>query len=334
METLGKMEDTAAIPAPRVSARQRPKLSLLFARYEWTITPLALIVLCVLAALLSDRFLTVRNVTNILHQASVLAIISIGMTVVIIGGGFDLSVGSVASLAGCVGALVMVRGSLTGGVLAGLAVGVMVGVINGMVISLLNVSPFIATLGTMVLVRGAVLLITGGVPIVDLPDTFTQIGTESLAGVPIPVLIAALLFFVFWIMLRFTPLGLKMYAVGGNREASKLSGVSVNRVTIAAYGVCGALAGAAGLVLAARLRSGQPTAGELYELTSIAAVVLGGASLTGGEGRLQRTVLGVLIIQVLSNGLNLINVHSYWQRVLIGGIIIVAASVDRFRRRD
>ena len=228
----------------------------------------------------------------------------------------------------------MVRGSLTGGVLAGLAVGVMVGVINGMVISLLNVSPFIATLGTMVLVRGAVLLITGGVPIVDLPDTFTQIGTESLAGVPIPVLIAALLFFVFWIMLRFTPLGLKMYAVGGNREASKLSGVSVNRVTIAAYGVCGALAGAAGLVLAARLRSGQPTAGELYELTSIAAVVLGGASLTGGEGRLQRTVLGVLIIQVLSNGLNLINVHSYWQRVLIGGIIIVAASVDRFRRRD
>lgn len=321
-----------AVPTVAASERRRSRWSLLLARYPWLITPLALLVMSAIAALLSDHFLTVRNVTNILNQAAVLAIVSVGMTVVIISGGFDLSVGSVVSLAGCVGAAVMVRGSIAGGVLAGLGIGLLVGVMNGVVVSLLNVSPFIATLGAMVLVRGAALLFTGGVPIVNLPEAFTVIGTEGVFGIPIPVLITALVFVVFWVLLQFTPLGLKIYAVGGNREASRLSGVAVNRVTIAAYGICGALAGAAGLVLMARLRSGQPTAGEFYELTSIAAVVLGGASLTGGEGKVQRTVLGVLIIQVLSNSLNLLNVHSYWQRVLVGGIIIVAAAVDRFRR--
>lgn len=311
-------------------------------RHSWgrtladQIPVLVLIVLCVFSTLMSDRFISSANVSNILLQASVLAVVTIGMTYVVIGGGFDLSVGSVVALAGCVAAEVMLSAGLFAGVIAGTLSGVAVGVVNGYVIARIGVSPFITTLGTMVLVRGVVLLMTGGSPVVGeegLPQAFVDFGTGRLYGIPYLVIAAVLAFVLFaWILHR-TAFGTRVYAVGGNREAAFLSGLPVNRVTISAYAICGLTAALAGVMLAARLQSGQPTAGEFYELTVIAAVVLGGASLHGGEGKLYKSMVGVLIMTILANSLNLMGVDSYWQRVAMGLVIILAAAADQVRHK-
>lgn len=297
---------------------------------------LVLIVLCLFSALMSDRFVSSVNISNVLLQASVLAVVTIGMTYVVIGGGFDLSVGSVVALAGCVAAEVMLSAGLLVGVLAGTASGVAVGLVNGYVIARIGVSPFITTLGTMVLVRGIVLLMTGGSPVVGdegLPQAFVDFGTGRLHGVPYLVIAAVLAFLLFAWMLHRTAFGTRVFAIGGNREAAFLSGLSVNRVTICAYVICGLTAALAGVMLAARLQSGQPTAGEFYELTVIAAVVLGGASLHGGEGKLYKSMVGVLIMTILANSLNLMGVDSYWQRVAMGLVIILAAAADQMRHK-
>ena len=249
---------------------------------------ISLIVLCAVTALLTNRFLSPLNLTNILVQSSIMAVIAMGMTFVIIGGGFDLSVGSTAALSGCVAAMVMVKAGLVAGVVAGIGAGAAVGLANGLIIAKLGVNPFITTLGTMVLV------------------------------------------ILSW-LLHATPYGRRVFATGGGREAAYLSGVRVERVIASTYVWCGALAGVAGVMLAARLQSGQPTSGEFYEITAIAAVVLGGAALHGGEGTLYKTIIGVFIMIVLGNSLNLLNVDSYWQRVAVGGVIIAAAAADRLR---
>jgi ribose transport system permease protein len=296
---------------------------------------LTLILLCAVTALMTDRFLSPFNLTNILVQSSIMAVIAMGMTFVIVGGGFDLSVGSTVALSGCVAAMLMPAGGVTLGVIGGVAAGAAVGVVNGFVIATLGVNPFITTLGTMVLVRGVVFIITGGAPIGDegLPTAFIAFGSQRLFGVHylvwVPVALLALLTFV----MHSTPYGRRVYATGGGREAAYLSGVPVRRVISSTYIWCGALAGLAGVMLAARLQSGQPTAGEFYELTAIAAVVLGGASLHGGEGTPAKSVIGVFIMVVLGNALNLLNVDSYWQRVAVGVVIIAAAAADRLRSR-
>jgi ribose transport system permease protein len=207
---------------------------------------------------------------------------------------------------------------------------------NGLTVTLLKVNPFITTLGSMVLVRGVVYLLTGGQPISGdegLPPGFVAFGVERVLGIHwlvwVPVLLLALLS---WVLHR-TPYGRHVFATGGGREAAYLSGVPVDRVTASTYVWCSLLAGLAGIMLAARLQSGQPTAGEFYELTAIAAVVLGGAALHGGEGTLYNSVIGVFIMVVLGNSLNLLNVDSYWQRVVVGLVIVVAAAADRFRKR-
>jgi ribose transport system permease protein len=296
---------------------------------------MTLLVLCVATALMTDRFLSPLNLTNILVQSSIMAVIAMGMTFVIVGGGFDLSVGSTAALAGCVAAMAMVKGGLVAGVLAGIAAGALVGLANGLVIAWLGVNPFITTLGTMVLVRGLVFLITGGAPVGDegLPAAFVAFGTGRLLGIHYLVWVPAVLLVVLSWLLHMTPFGRRVFATGGGREAAYLSGIAVNRVIAATYVWCGALAGVAGVMLAARLQSGQPTAGEFYELTAIAAVVLGGAALQGGEGTLYKSVIGVFIMVVLGNSLNLLNVDSYWQRVAVGAVIIAAAAADRLRSR-
>ena len=296
---------------------------------------LTLLVLCVATALLTDRFLSPLNLTNILVQSSIMAVIALGMTFVIVGGGFDLSVGSTAALAGCVAAMAMVKAGLVVGVLAGVAAGALVGLANGLVIAWFGVNPFITTLGTMVLVRGLVFLITGGAPVGDegLPSAFVAFGSGRLLGVHYLVWVPALLLVVLSWILHMTPFGRRVFATGGGREAAYLSGIAVNRVIASTYVWCGALAGVAGVMLAARLQSGQPTAGEFYELTAIAAVVLGGAALQGGEGTLYKSVIGVFIMVVLGNSLNLLNVDSYWQRVAVGAVIIAAAAADRLRSR-
>lgn len=294
-----------------------------------------LVALCILMAVLTPRFLSPLNLSNVLVQSSIMAVIAIGMTFVIIGGGFDLSVGSTVALAGCVAAMVMLKFGIAAGVVAGIAAGAMVGLANGLIIAWLGVNPFITTLGTMVLVRGLVFLVTGGAPVGDgdLPDAFVGFGSGRLFGIHYLVWVPALLLAVLSWVMQSTPYGRRIYATGGNREAAYLSGVPVDRVIASTYVWCGALAGVAGVMLAARLQSGQPTAGEFYELTAIAAVVLGGAALHGGEGTLYKTILGVFIMVVLGNGLNLLNVDSYWQRVAIGLVIIAAAAADRLRSR-
>jgi ribose transport system permease protein len=296
---------------------------------------IALLVLCLVTALLTGRFLSPLNLTNILVQSSIMAVIAIGMTFVIIGGGFDLSVGSTVALAGCIAAMAMVQFGLAAGVLAGIATGTAVGLVNGVIVAKLGINPFISTLGTMVLVRGLVYLITGGAPVGDdrLPTAFLAFGSARLLGIHYLVWVpAALLVVLSWVMAA-TPYGRRIYATGGNREAAYLSGVPVDRIIASTYIWCGGLAGLAGVMLAARLQSGQPTAGEYYELTAIAAVILGGASLHGGEGALYKSIIGVFIMVVLGNSLNLLNVDSYWQRVAIGVVIIAAAAADRLRSR-
>ena len=296
---------------------------------------LTLFVLCAFTALATDRFLSPLNLTNILVQSSIMAVIALGMTFVIIGGGFDLSVGSTVALSGCIAALVMVKAGLVLGIVAGIAAGVLVGLLNGVVIAVLGVNAFITTLGTMVLVRGVVFLITAGAPVGDegLPSSFVAFGSERFLGIHYLVWVPAVLLVLLSRVMHNTPHGRRIYAVGGGRDASYLSGIPVQRVIASTYVWCGTLAGIAGVMLAARLQSGQPTAGEFYELTAIAAVVLGGAALHGGEGTLYKSVIGVFIMVVLGNSLNLLNVDSYWQRVAVGAVIIAAAAADRLRWR-
>ena len=296
---------------------------------------ITLLALCFVTTLLTDRFLSPLNLTNILVQSSIMAVIAIGMTFVIIGGGFDLSVGSTVALAGCTAAMMIVKFGVAVGVLAGIAAGGAVGLANGMIIAKLGVNPFITTLGTMVLVRGLVYLITGGAPVGDegLPAAFIAFGSARFLGIHYLVWVPAFLLLVLSMVLQATPYGRRVYATGGNREAAYLSGVPVERIIASTYAWCGVLAGVAGVMLAARLQSGQPTAGEFYELTAIAAVILGGASLQGGEGTLYKSIIGVFIMVVLGNSLNLLNVDSYWQRVAIGTVIIAAAAADRLRSR-
>ncbi len=308
-------------------------------RIDWLwnqMTLVALIVLCLVASLLSDRFLSPLNINNVLMQGAVITVITIGMTYVIICGGFDLSVGSVVAFSGCVAARVMLETNIMLGVAAGVAIGAGVGWINGFIVTKLRVNAFIATLGTMVLFRGATLLFTGGQPIVGedgLPQLFIDFAIERLFGVPYLVWFPIILIVVFSWVLHRTAYGVRIFATGGNTEAAYLAGIAVHRVRISAYVWCGALAGVAGVMLASRVQSGQPTAGAFYELTAIAAVVLGGASLFGGEGKLYKSVIGVFIMVVLANALNLANVHSYWQQVAVGLVIIAAAAADQFRHR-
>lgn len=297
---------------------------------------LTLLGLCVATSLLTDRFLSAINLTNLLVQGSIMAVVAMGMTFVIVAGGFDLSVGSVAALSGCVAAIVMLKTTIGLGIVAGIAAGALVGLANGLSITALGVNPFITTLGTMVMVRGLVYLLTGGQAVsgtFGLSETFVRFGTERVLGVHALVWAPVILLVALSWVLHLTPYGRKVFATGGNREAAYLSGIRVNAIVTSAYVWCGTLAGVGGVMLAARLQSGQPTAGEFYELTAIAAVVLGGASLHGGEAQLYKSVIGVFIMVVLGNALNLLNVDSYWQRVAIGFVIIAAAALDRWKGR-
>jgi ribose/xylose/arabinose/galactoside ABC-type transport system permease subunit len=311
-----------------------------FARHReavWGQMPLfALIVLILIAAILSDRFLSPINMVNVLVQGAIMTVIAIGMTFVIVGGGFDLSVGSVVALSGIATAWVMLETNAAFGVAAGIAVGALVGLINGMIVTKLDVNPFIATLGTMVLFRGVTFLVTDGQPVMGddgLPEIFLALALERFLGLPYLVWLPIVVLLVFTWLLHHTAYGLRVFATGGNREAAYLAGINVDRVKASTYVWCGALAGLGGVMLASRVQSGQPTAGSFYELTAIAAVVLGGASLYGGEGRLYKSVIGVFIMVVMANALNLANVPSHWQQVAIGAVIVAAAAADRWRHR-
>jgi ribose transport system permease protein len=306
---------------------------------------LALALMVLALSLLSDRFLTPDNGWNILRQISVNLCLSIGMTLVILSGGIDLSCGAILALAGAVAAGLMKNGlgvpgtdvllqfTPSGAILAGLAVGGVAGWANGFAITRFQLPPFVATLGMFSIARGLTMLWTGGFPITGLGGGFGHLGTGAFLGMPMPVWIMLVLTAVFVIVTKRMRFGRHLYAVGGNERAARLTGLNVSRIKIAVYVLAGALAGVAGLIVTARLDSAQPNAGLGYELDSIAAVVIGGTSLSGGRGSVWGTVLGCLIIGVLNNGLFLLNVSPFWQQVIKGVVILLAVALDKINAR-
>jgi len=296
---------------------------------------IAFVTLVAALALLSPAFLTAENLLNVARQVSINAITAAGMTFVILTAGIDLSVGSLLALAGAI-----MAGALKGGVpfalslLAGLAAGTGFGVVNGLAVAYGRVAPFIVTLAMLTIARGATLVYTDGRPISDLGPAFDWLGGGDLGGIPVPVIIMILVFAAAYVVLTQMVVGRYIYAIGGNAEAARLSGVNVGRTTVLVYALSGLLAAVAAVILTARLDSAQPTAGLGYELDAIAAVVLGGTTLMGGEGSIGGTLLGAFLIGVLNNGLNLLNVSSFYQQVVKGLVILLAVLVDqRLRRR-
>jgi ribose/xylose/arabinose/galactoside ABC-type transport system permease subunit len=288
------------------------------------------LLLCLILTFMSDRFLTVSNLTNVLRQSTINGIIAIGMTLVILTAGIDLSVGSVLALSSVVTADMLQQGmSVPLAILIGLGVGLLLGLINGLVITRGKVPPFVTTLGMMTIARGLALTYTEGKPITGLPDSFRFIGTGTIGPIPTPIVIAATAYIIFYILLNRTTFGQAIYAIGNNPVAARFAGLSVNRTVTIVYMITGGLSALAGLILIARLGSAQPTAGLSFELDAIAAVVVGGTSFSGGQGGLGGTLIGVLIIAVLDNGLNLMNVSSFYQPVVSGIVIAVALLLHR-----
>lgn len=303
---------------------------------EWLIEQkslIALLFLVVVVSFLNPNFFTVDNLLNIMRQTSVNAIIAVGMTLVILTAGIDLSVGSVLALCGAFAAtLVAMEVPVLVAVPTALLAGAALGAISGIIIAKGKVQAFIATLVTMTLLRGVTMVYTDGRPIstgfTDTADTFAWFGTGYALGIPVPVWLMVVVFAGAWYLLNHTRFGRYVYAVGGNESATRLSGINVDRVKIGVYAICGLLAALAGIIVTSRLSSAQPTAGMGYELDAIAAVVLGGTSLMGGKGRIMGTLIGALIIGFLNNALNLLDVSSYYQMIAKAVVILLAVLVD------
>lgn len=289
----------------------------------------SLVLLCVVLTLASPRFLTVDNLLNVLRQSSINGIIAIGMMYVILTRGIDLSVGSILALAMVIAADLL-RNSGMNPLLAigvGVAAGAVLGLVNGALVAYLRIPPFIATLGMMVFARGAALQYTEGKPITGLAslgEGFRWLGSSTIAGIPTPIFAAALLYLLAYLLLEHTPFGRFIFGLGDNEDAAYLSGLPVKRIKLFVYSLSGALAALAGVILVGRLDSAQPSAGTGYEFDAIAAVVVGGTSFDGGEGSVWGTLIGVLIIAILENGLNLLNVASPYQ-VIAKGVVIAGA---------
>lgn len=302
---------------------------------------IALFILCLLLSFLSDKFFTVDNGWNVMRQISVNICISVGMTLVVLTSGIDLSVGSVLAFCGALTAGLLRNGiempsnnlfvgfTLLGAILIGVLAGTLMGCFNGWTITRFKVPPFVTTLAMLTIARGLTMLYTKGFPISTLGNHFAYIGTGWFVGIPVPVWISGLIVVVAVIITQKTPLGRYIYAIGGNVNAARLSGINIKKITITVYSIAGALAAVGGLIVTSRLDSAQPNAGISYELDSIAAVVIGGTSLSGGKGTIMGTVLGAIIIGVLNNGLVLLNVSPFWQQVVKGAVILLAVIVDR-----
>ncbi len=297
-----------------------------------------LIAMCILITIFKPVFISPANIINVLLQISINGVIAIGLTMVIITGGIDLSVGSVVCLAGVVMGLLTdaigVDNPITAAVCiaAALIVGILAGGINGILITKGKLPPFIATLGMMSIARGLALTLSGGKGVAPLPKFIQKLG--GTGAIYIPIIIMGAIYLIAWWILRYTKLGRNTYAIGGNQEAAVLSGINVHRTTIKVYAISGICCGVASILLVGRLNTAQPTAGIGYELDAIAATVIGGTSMTGGEGKIVGTLIGALIIGVLRNGLNLLNVSSYIQQVVIGIVIVVAVLSDTIRDKN
>lgn len=296
-------------------------------------TALGLALIVLIFGLLSPFFLTTRNLLEVLEQSSINACVAVGMTLVIVTGGIDLSVGSTAALAAVIGASALVAHvPIVLALLLTVGVGAGAGLVNGALVAFAGLQPFIVTLGTLSLYRAAALIYTGGNPILGIPNGFRGIFTSALAGIPTPVILVAVVAGAGWTVLRLTPLGEWLLAVGGNEEAARVSGVPIPSAKVVTYMISGGLAAIAALVLVAWLGAADPTLGNLWELQAIAASAIGGASLLGGKGSIVGSVLGAVILGAMSNGLTLLNVQAFYQLLATGLIIIVAMLIDRVTR--
>jgi ribose/xylose/arabinose/galactoside ABC-type transport system permease subunit len=298
---------------------------------------LALLLLCVVLAIITDKFLTIQNFKLILNQISINGIMAIGVTFVLITAGIDISIGSVVGFAGVVAALTAPAGSSIPMVipfLAALGCGFAAGAINGLLVTKGRLAPYIVTLGMMTIMRGLSLIVSGGRPVSRLIGDFGFLGNNSLFSIPLPIYIYAIVAVVTHVILTHLKIGRYVYAVGGNTNAAYASGISPDLIRFFVHVVSGTLAGLAGIILASRINTGHPNSGSGYELDAIAAAVVGGTSLAGGTGGIPGTVVGALIIGVLGNGLDLLAVSSYWQQVVKGLIIIASVLIDRNKKRQ
>lgn len=293
----------------------------------------AILLMSIVFAVLNPNFYSETNLRNVARQTSILGIAACGQTIVILSGGFDLSVGMVIGLISVVASTAMADYGLWPGIFVGLGMGLMTGGLNGLLVAKAGLPPFIATLAMFSVARGLALIISGGLPITDLPPSFTYLGAGQLFTIPVPALIAVLVFIVCHLLMKRTRFGRYVYAIGGNEEAATYAGVPVARYKVAAWALHGVLVGLAAIVLTSRAVSGHATLGEGMELESIAATVIGGTALGRGRGGVLKTFLGVLAMGILTNGLNLINVSTYYQMVAIGVIIAGAVWLDQWRWR-
>ena len=298
----------------------------------------ALAVMCIFLAVFpatSSSFLTPKNMFNILRQISTNMLLACGMTMVIILGGIDLSVGSIIALSGVLSAGCVARCGLPipAALLVGVLVGLLIGCINGGIIALTTIPPFIVTLATMNVARGLAKVYTGGSPVRVVTKEWQFLGAGYIGPVPVPVIIMIVVVVISALIMNRTKMGRHIYAVGGNAQAAVFSGIKVSKVKFFVHAFSGVMAGLAGIILASRMYSGQPTAGEGAEMDAIAAVVVGGTSMSGGSGKIGGTVIGALIIGILNNGLNLLNVNSFWQDVVKGIVILLAVLIDYFRTK-
>ncbi|MBI1780253.1 MAG: ribose ABC transporter permease [Sphingobacteriales bacterium] len=302
---------------------------------------IALLLLCIVLGLMTDKFFTAENGLNVLRQVAVNICIATGMTLIVLTAGIDLSVGSVLALCGAVTAGLFKNGlefpssdlfvgfTMLGAILAGLLLGALIGWINGFSITKFNVPPFVATLAMLTIARGFTMLYTKGHPISNLGKDFANIGSGTFIEIPVPVWLAIVVVIIAVVVTQKTRLGRYIYAIGGNEQAAKLSGINIKKVKLIVYSLAGSLAALGGIIVTARLDSAQPNAGISYELDAIAAVVIGGTSLSGGKGSVRGTVLGAIIIGVLNNGLVLLNVSPFWQQVVKGAVILLAVIIDK-----
>ena len=295
--------------------------------------PAIIVALAIVFGLINPNFWSVTNLANVSRQVSILALLSLGQTFAILSGGIDLSVGSLLALVSVVCAQVMKEFGLIAGIAAGIAAGGVAGLVSGLIIARARVPAFIATLGMLVAARGAALTLSGGLPIAGLPREFLVLGAGYIGPFPIPTVVAVVAFVFAHVILSRTRFGRYIYAMGSNEEAALLSGINVAKYKMLVYVASGLFAGVAGVILTARVISGQPTLGEVQELYSIAAVVIGGGRISGGVGGIGTTLMGVLVLGILGNGLNLVQVSSYIQNIVIGAIIVGAVYVDLARER-
>jgi ribose transport system permease protein len=291
---------------------------------------IGLLILCIGISIITPRFFSYGNIKNVLTQVSVNAVIAIGMTFVILTGGIDLSVGSILAVSAAVAASIMKStGNIYLSIFAALAIGSVIGLINGVLISKGKIQAFIVTLATMTIFRGVTYVFTNGTPISGLGQKFSGIGNKTILGFPIPVVIMIIVFGIAFYVLSQTRYGRYLYALGGNEDSARLSGINTDKVKTLVYVICGATAALSGIIVTSRIGSASPNAGVGFELDAIAAVVVGGTSLSGGEGSVGGTIIGALIIGVLSNGLNLVNVSPFYQAIVKGLVILLAVMIKR-----